>query len=447
MSVAVSYPGVYVEEDASVALSIAQSATAIPVFVGQFNSTDGTAFAASTCIRIGSWLDFSTRFSFAYPIVATITSTSDGKTPATWTYGAPIVTGAYNPAWAVRHYFENGGGPCYVLPLVNPSSSTEVSALADAIEKEAVITLLVCLSDDDALRKKVYGALNTLLQNKVDYFLIADNKDGSSASNPSTFAEQTAVYYPSLKTAYPVTRPEESVIVVKGYKDDKHTTGADIKLSDLSSANQTEYKAVSSAIDTYIESNAALTLPPSGTMAAIYCQNDVKHGVWKAPANETVASVTGLTAQVTDDQQGSLNNAGINVIRAFSDRGILVWGARTLAGTSANSDTSWRYVSVRRLFNSAERDIRNAMNTMVFQPNSQPTWEQVRSAINNYLWQLWRDGALKGTTEKEAYFVQIGENITMSADDIAQGKLIVKVGMAAVRPAEFIVLEFTQNMA
>lgn len=447
MSVAVSYPGVYVEEDASIALSIAQSATAIPVFVGQFISADGTPFAASTCIRIGSWLDFSTRFSFESPLVATMTSTSDGKTPATWTYGAPTVTVGYNPSWAIRHYFENGGGPCYVLPLVNPSNKTETSALADAIEKEGVITLLVCLSDDDALRTNVYNALNSLLESEVDYFLIADNKDGSKTSNPSTVAEQTAVYYPSLKTAYTVNRPDDSVIVVKGYKDDKHTTDADIALSDLTTANQNVHTVVSSAIDTYIGSNTVLTLPPSGTMAAIYCQNDVKHGVWKAPANETVASVTGLTAQVTDSQQEPMNDAGINVIRSFSGRGIVVWGARTLAGTSANSDMSWRYVSVRRLFNSAERDIRNAMNTMVFQPNSQPTWEQVRSAINNYLWRLWRDGALKGTTEKEAYFVQIGENITMSADDIAQGKMIVKVGMAAVRPAEFIILEFTQNMA
>ncbi|WGS53961.1 phage tail sheath subtilisin-like domain-containing protein [Paraburkholderia sp. D15] len=446
MSVAVSYPGVYVEEDASVALSIAQSATAVPVFVGQFTAADGSAFPASTCIRINSWLDFSTRFSFAYSVVAAITSALDDNTPPEWKYTDPVVSYTYNPAWGLRHYFENGGGSCYVLPLVNPADTAELAALPDAIEKEGVITLLVCLSDDDTQRKSVYNALNTLLQNKVDYFLIADSKDGSTASNPSTLAEQTAVYYPSLKTAYSVARPDDSAIVVKGYEDDENQ-GKDLSLSDLKTASQAEYQAVSDAIDAYIASNPTLTLPSSGTMAAVYCQNDARRGVWKAPANEAISGVTGLTALVTDSQQGPLNDAGVNVIRSFSERGIVVWGARTLAGTAANSDMSWRYVSVRRLFNSAERDIRNAMNTMVFQPNNQPTWERVRGAINNYLWQLWRDGALKGTTEKEAYFVQIGENITMTADDIAQGKMIAKVGMAAVRPAEYIILEFTQNMA
>jgi phage tail sheath protein FI len=108
---------------------------------------------------------------------------------------------------------------------------------------------------------------------------------------------------------------------------------------------------------------------------------------------------------------------------------------------------SWRYVSVRRLFNSAEADIKKAMQNFVFEPNNQPTWEKVRNACENYLYGLWKQGALVGTTPKQAYNVQIGLNVTMSADQIAQGQMIVTVGMAAVRPAEFIILQFTQNMA
>jgi phage tail sheath protein FI len=159
-----------------------------------------------------------------------------------------------------------------------------------------------------------------------------------------------------------------------------------------------------------------------------------------------VNSVTGVDTLVSDDGQGSMNDAGINVIRYFPNRGAVVWGARTLAGNSGNSDTSWRYIPVRRLFNSAERDISKALRTMMFEPNNQPTWEKVRSAIENYLHGVWMQGALMGTTPKEAYFVQIGLNITMTPEQVAQGQMITTVGMAAVRPAEFIILKFTQYM-
>jgi phage tail sheath protein FI len=130
-----------------------------------------------------------------------------------------------------------------------------------------------------------------------------------------------------------------------------------------------------------------------------------------------------------------------DMIRTFDNLATVIWGARTL-----DDSDDWRYVSVRRHFNSVERDIGTAMQPMVFEPNNRPTWEKVRSAITNYLYSLWKSGALVGGTEKEAYFIEIGEGITMTSDDIAQGKMIVKVGMSAVRPAEFIVLQFTQDV-
>lgn len=180
---------------------------------------------------------------------------------------------------------------------------------------------------------------------------------------------------------------------------------------------------------------------PSVIAAAIYCRNDRTRGVWSAPANLTLQGDLRPKYKVTDDLQGQFNHGlAINMIRDFGE-GPVVWGARTLE----DSD-NWRYVPVRRLFNAAERDIKRAMQTMVFEPNSQPTWERVRAAIDNYLYSLWQQGALLGASPKEAYFVRIGEGTTMTSDDIAQGKMIASVGMAAVRPAEFIVLQFTQNM-
>ncbi|WP_315861863.1 phage tail sheath C-terminal domain-containing protein [Yersinia ruckeri] len=148
---------------------------------------------------------------------------------------------------------------------------------------------------------------------------------------------------------------------------------------------------------------------------------------------------------VDNQRQGTMNANGVNIIRSFSDRGFVVWGARTAAGGS--DDINWRYIPVRRLFNSAERDIRQALRAALFETNNQPTWMRAKSAVDNYLYALWQRGALLGTRPEEAYFVQIGQGITMSEDDIKQGKMIMMIGLAAVRPAEFIILQFTQDVA
>ncbi len=177
-------------------------------------------------------------------------------------------------------------------------------------------------------------------------------------------------------------------------------------------------------------------------MAGVYCATDARRGVWKAPANVVLSGISDVADRLTEDEQGTMNQKGINAIRYFTNKGFVVWGTRTL-----QDDDNWRYIPVRRLFNAAERDIKQAMRFAVFEPNSQPTWERVRSAIDNYLHQLWQQGALAGNSPQEAYFVQIGQGVTMSDIDIKQGKMVVKVGMAAVRPAEFIILQFSQNVA
>lgn len=183
-------------------------------------------------------------------------------------------------------------------------------------------------------------------------------------------------------------------------------------------------------------------IPPSAAVAGAYCSVDRERGVWKAPANVALKGGVKPKYKVSDATQGDFNkDKALNMIREFQGSGTLIWGARTLVDKD-----DWRYVPVRRLFNSVEKDVAKAMQPMVFEPNSQATWERVRGAIDNYLRKLWQQGALLGDSEKEAYFVQIGKGITMSDDDIKQGKMIVTVGMAAVRPAEFIILQFTQSV-
>lgn len=186
------------------------------------------------------------------------------------------------------------------------------------------------------------------------------------------------------------------------------------------------------------------TVPPSGAIAGIYAQTDATRGVWKAPANVSVNGILGLTDDINDRDQQEMNihetGKSINAIRKFTGRGTLVWGARTLDGNS----NDWRYVNVRRLANMIEEATKKACMQFVFEPNVAQTWMNVKGMIENYLTTLWNDGALAGAKPEHAFFVAVGLNQTMSAQDILEGRLIVKIGYAPSRPAEFIILEFKQ---
>ena len=190
-----------------------------------------------------------------------------------------------------------------------------------------------------------------------------------------------------------------------------------------------------------------LTLPPSAAVAGLYAKVDRERGVWKAPANVSVASVLGPTLKITHEEQEGLNvdpTAGksINAIRSFTGKGTLVWGARTLAG----NDNEWRYVNVRRLFNMIEESVQKATAFAVFEPNDAGTWLKVKAMIDAYLTGLWEQGALAGSTPELAFFVNVGLGKTMTAQDILEGRMIVEIGIAAVRPAEFIILRFSHKM-
>ncbi len=188
-------------------------------------------------------------------------------------------------------------------------------------------------------------------------------------------------------------------------------------------------------------------VPPSGSVAGLYAFVDNARGVWKAPANVSVNGVRGPMEPIDSADQESLNidvtgGKSINAIRTFTGRGTLVWGARTLAG----NDNEWRYVPVRRFFNMVEESVKKSTAWAVFEPNTAQLWSKVKGMIDNYLIQKWREGALAGSTPDEAFFVRVGLGQTMTAQDILEGKLIIEIGMAAVRPAEFIILKFMHKL-
>lgn len=184
-----------------------------------------------------------------------------------------------------------------------------------------------------------------------------------------------------------------------------------------------------------------IAIPPSGSVLGIYARSDNTRGVHKAPANEVVRGCVGLDCQFNKGEQDILNPKGVNLIRSFPGQGIRVWGART-----ASSDGSWRYVNVRRLFIFIEETIKANTSWAVFEPNDEVLWVRIQRTISVFLNGLWRDGSLAGTSPEEAFFVNIGRD-TMSQDDIDNGRLVCVIGVAPVKPAEFIIFRISQKTA
>lgn len=188
-----------------------------------------------------------------------------------------------------------------------------------------------------------------------------------------------------------------------------------------------------------VNGNAEVFIPPSGHVAGVWARTDETRGVWKAPANDTMRGVLDIERTITQNEQGLLNPIGINCIRPFGTRGIRIWGARTLS-----SDSDWRYINVRRLFNMIEATILEGTQYAVFEPNDMSLWEGVKRTLNAFLRGLWSAGALFGSTADAAFYVKCDAE-TNPPESIDEGKLVVEVGIAPVKPAEFVVFRISQQ--
>ncbi|WP_449386988.1 phage tail sheath family protein [Chryseobacterium lineare] len=287
---------------------------------------------------------------------------------------------------------------------------------------------------------KVYSLYNSALNQAEamkDRFVIMDVLDNDINFRDKVNAsglKYGAAYHPKLKTVLSYAFKEADVLV----------TGASgiTNLADLKSASSELYNLAKKEIE-----SKQVVLAPSSSMAGVYAKVDSTSGVWKSPANVGLNFVAAPTEKISDRQQDALNvdpqfGKSINAIRAFTGKGIMVWGARTLDGNS----NEWRYISVRRFFNMVEESVKKATERFVFEPNTANTWIRVQTMIENFLNQQWQDGALAGSKPEEAYYVSVGLNKTMSAQDILEGRMNIEIGMAAVRPAEFIVLRFSHKL-
>lgn len=464
-------PGVYVEEIRKLPPSIAQVETAIPVFIGY---TEKAEDARGNNIlnepkRITSMLEYDRFFGFPNAetsLTVNIRSVNGQAQVGQVTFG----DGARSPYlmyYSLQLFFANGGGPCYIVSVGNYDTGligyNDLDGGLKATEKVDEITLIVFpdaqnLSSSSDYYNLYGGAIDLCVELK-DRFTVMDvwNDPALDASewmtNIQTLRNSTSAeidkikysssYFPNVKTIldyyYGGERTGDGNVSIT----DETGQGYEGTLSELKGKNNALYFQVVAGLRDF-----ELELPPSSGMVGIYASVDENRGVWKAPANVNMDLVIEPVIKITDKEQRDLNvdpvaGKSINVIRSFTGRGpAIVWGSRTLAG----NDNEWRYISVRRFYNMVEESVKNASMQFVFEPNDANTWTRIKSMIENFLSQQWQAGALMGASTDEAYFVKVGLNETMSELDIWEGRMIIEIGMAVVRPAEFIILKFSHKM-
>src|SRR5690349_6031180 len=435
MAASYGAPGVYIEEQPSGSMPIEGVGTAVAAFVGfteryDVEQGDPTDPAGVKPQLVTSWPQYER------------------------VYGG-FVRGAMLPH-AVRGYFENGGSAAYIcripttegdgangsgkptlmlpsandpgtpgvqLSAVNPAAELEIDlvgnetertgyqglAIAENVTMVAIPDLItVATRDDGTVDEEMYlGAQKQL----IDYCEAAHNKMAILDTPPGLNATRAlewrsrlardsafgALYYPNVVISNPLARPGA-------------TNG-----------------------------ELSLTVPAAGHVAGVWARTDAARGVWKAPANEALRGIVRLESEITNGEQDLLNPDGVNCIRSFGSYGTKIWGARTLAKT----DPSWRYINVRRLFNFVEESIQRGTQWAVFEPNDYDLWQRVKRTITSFLRGLWMQGALVGATPEQAFYVlcDASNNPPSSVDE---GRLIVEIGIAPVKPAEFVIFRISQ---
>jgi uncharacterized protein len=499
MAMTYKTPGVYVEEISKLPPSVAQVETAIPAFIGYTkNSTYRGITLTAKPKRIKSLAEFVEIFGMASP--AMIHTGSDdgikikkenGEFKLDSALADPFLSLHYRMYYSLQLYFGNGGGPCYIVScgaykLDNSVDDEDMDKALKALKKEDEPTMII-FTDAASLSvlSEYYELYTSALQqcaDLMDRVVIIDLLHLDPAEDVDQKAEDIAfsdlgkdltgfrnriginslsygaAYYPWLRSSLDYYIDESAINILKGdsvtvsdiadntvlrkYAADGSTTliDDDAKKS-LYHAQSSLYAMVKKEISKF-----QVISPPSPAIAGVYAMVDSTRGVWKAPANVSLNYVKEPAFKIDDEEQRDMNvtasGKSVNAIRTFTGKGVLVWGARTLAG----NDNEWRYISVRRFYNMVEESVKKATEPFVFEPNDANTWVKVRAMIENFLILQWRQGALMGAKPEEAFFVHVGLGETMTALDILEGRMIVEIGMAAVRPAEFIILRFSHKM-
>lgn len=451
-------PGVYVEEISLAPMTISPVETAIPAFIGYSHLTGEKARVDLMGVpkRISSMREYTTFFGTAGKEQGLSLEINSSNANAMQARLANPKAGLL--FYSLQAFFANGGRSCFVISVGNSAQAPKLQDYQNGLaasKKEERITLL-CFPDAVGLleEKDYYQLMGEAMlqcsQMRSRFLLVdlhkqaADNlqslaqfRNGLSQSEGRSFA---AAYYPYIISQLNYTFEPEDVEV---HLLDSKARQKTISLAALKSQDERLFRNGIAEIRKTLRP----VLPPSPYVAGAYALVDGQRGVWKAPANVSLQGIQVLTANINNLEQEQFNvdqveGKSVNAIREFSGRGFLVWGARTLAG----NDNEWRYVPVRRFVIMVESSLKEPLERMAFENNDADTWTKTRSMTENFLHELWRNGAIQGTKPDQAYFVRCGLGQTMTQQDINEGRMILELGLAAVRPAEFVILRITQKM-
>jgi phage tail sheath protein FI len=518
---AMKTPGVYIVEKNAFPNSVVEVATAVPAFIGHTEKADNRSKPlAFKPWRITSMAEYhqyygmgpDPRFNIAEKtdpaaLADFKAANKDGKlTEYVLQQPAGAAGGYYTLYNAMRHFFQNGGGPCYIVSVGDYTQDLDPDKFnrgVDELLKEQEPTMVVIPEavllkqpDCNTLQQNMLAHCGDKMRNRVAILDIwgGDKPRNDPGGDPVdlfrnslgiNFLGYAAAYYPWLNTTV-VGDNEISYENIASADVLQALIRAELKLPDAPPANATvrdreQIQAIADITKDWTTATPPLTddailanksllnktistmsplfntimelvkgklnlMPPSAAMAGIYTMVDNSRGVWKAPANVSLAGVVSPAVTIAAIDQEDLNvttqGKSINAIRSFIGEGVLVWGARTLDGNSLD----WRYVNVRRTMIMLEESCKLAAKALVFEPNVANTWVTIKSMIQNFLTSIWKRGGLAGAVPEDAFSVHCGLGETMTPDDILEGILRVTVLVAMVRPAEFVEITFQQQM-
>ena len=490
---AMKTPGVYIVEKNAFPNSVVEVATAVPAFIGHTEkAVNGNKSLLNKPWRISSMAEFRTYFGDApKPKFDVVEGEGDSAISFNGKHYLANRVDSYTLYYNMLLFYANGGGPCYIVSVGDYTTAIEKDKLEKGIiplvkEQEPTMVVIpeaITLADASSCYALQQAMLKHCGYEMRNRFAILDVFDGyKDRKHPdgdvvnsfreaigSEFLDYSAAYYPWINTSIvqenelnyenlnleqlkgllseelvQSTMPEEKKSLATEYIEKLQEGLNDVERSTL-------HKVIGQLSPLYRELMKEIRialnlLPPSAAMAGVYTMVDNTKGVWKAPANTSIATAISPTVSISHEEQEDLNvplsGKSVNAIRTFTGEGIKVWGARTLDGNSLD----WRYINVRRTMIMLEESVKNAARAYVFDPNDANTWVNIKSMIGNFLNSIWKRGGLAGATPDDAYSVHVGLGETMTPEDILEGIMRITVLVAIVRPAEFIEITFQQQM-
>ncbi|MEU9126026.1 phage tail sheath C-terminal domain-containing protein [Streptomyces sp. NPDC048506] len=434
-------PGVYVTEESSGVRMIAGAGTSTPAFLGYTevpvsDTHERTAppFDAGERVipqRVRGWREFADRYSITElgdELAALLKKQEDNRdlTPVELKR-IQVLQRCFTLAEAVYGFFANGGTSCYVVGFLTPDQPVTESTLAGDTDKRTGLDGL------ETVPEVTMVAVPSLWDMTVAATESSTPPQPDLPTGRALIDKVVAHCTKQLnRLAVVDVPPDQSVDALKEFVDSL-------------AAPDTDEAAFTALYYPWVRvpgvDGVPRTAPPSGHLAGVWARTDAERGVFKAPANQSLRGVLDLPTQLTDDQNGDLNDKGINCLRTFPGRGLLVWGART-----RSSSRDWRYLNVRRLVSFLSDSIRRSTAWAVFEPNDDRLWATLRHSVTSFLTDQWRQGALQGRQPDEAFYV-ICDGTNNTRTTIDAGQVICDIGVAPVRPAEFVHFTITQQLA